>query len=508
MSMNRTLWSEALRPQLRFQPLARDPGCDVAIVGGGIAGLHAAWSLRRSGLRVIVLEARRIGLQATGRSTAKVTSQHGLRYAQLIRDHGREHAALYAEHNQRAVAAIAKIARQLPDAASFEERDAYVIARNDQEAAKVRAETDAARSLSLPATLELPKAFAMNAQSAMRFTGQGQFDPVAYQLGLAELVAHSTTIFEDSRVTRIEESERQVALSVNGHEVHAAKVIVATQMPIISEGKFFARAFPFAHAVAAAPLPGNTQIDGMFITAGSPSFSWRTANSGGKRCILAASPEYKPGEPKGQKQAVAELAAFLRDNFGVEPTHMWTNEDFRPMDQMPFVGPATGSSKRLFVATGFDAWGITNSFVAGEILAAAVTGQKHPAAPIFDPQRSSLLKGASEFVKGNVQAGLHLAGDRLLRAKASSLDELEPGQGSVVSIGAEQLAVVRAEDGSLSAVSAVCTHMGCIVDWNHVDRSWDCPCHGSRFDRDGRVIAGPATEALARRELPARTNAK
>lgn len=425
-----------------------------------------------------------------------------------IKDHGREHAALYAQHNQRAVKEIAQIARQLPEEASFEERDAYVIARNDEEAAHLRAETDAARGLGLPATLELPKAFPSKAQSAMRFAKQGQFDPVAYQLGLADLVARTATVFEDSRVTRIEEGEEQAVLFVNGHKVQAAKVIVATQMPVISDGKFFARAFPFAHAVAAAPLRDAAEFDGMFITAGSPSFSLRTAVESGKRYLVAAGPEYKPGEPEGQAQAVAELKAFLLDNFGVKPTHVWTNEDFRPMDGLPFVGSATASSERLFIATGFDAWGITNSLVAGEILAAAVTGEDHPAAPVFDPQRSSLLTGAGEFAKGNVQAGLHLAGDRLLRTKASSLDNVEPGQGAVVSIEGEQLAVMRADDGNLSALSAVCTHMGCIVDWNAVDRSWDCPCHGSRFDRDGSVIAGPATEALARRRLPARAGTK
>ena len=364
----------------------------------------------------------------------------------------------------------------------------------------MRAETDAARSLGLPATLELPKAFPIKVQSAMRFTGQGQFDPVAYQLGLAGLVARSATIFEDSRVISLEEGE-PVILTVNNREVRAGKVIVATQMPIASQGKFFARAFPLAHAVAAAPCP-DMALDGMFITAGSPSFSLRTAVKDGVRHLVAAGPEYMPGEPDGQAQAVASLLAFLRGNFALEPTHLWTNEDFRPLDGLPFVGQATGNSERLFIATGFDAWGITNSLVAGEVLAAAATGTEHPAAALFAPQRGSLWTGASEFLKGNARAGLHFVGDRVLRTKAGSVDEVQHGQGAVVSVKGEQLAVMRSADGTLSALSAVCTHMGCIVDWNDIDESWDCPCNGSRFDRDGGVIAGPATEPLARRELP------
>jgi glycine/D-amino acid oxidase-like deaminating enzyme/nitrite reductase/ring-hydroxylating ferredoxin subunit len=413
MIQNRPIWADHttdLTPS--FLPVQKDMKCDVAIIGGGIAGLHAAWSLRGSGLHVVLLEGRRIGLQATGRSTAKVTSQHGLRYTKLIKQHGREIARLYALHNERAVTAISDICRELPGQAGLERCDAYTLARDENEAEDLRMEAEAAASLGLPAVLGLPSSSPIKAHSALRFSGQAQFDPI-----------------------------------------------------------------------------------------GAPSFSLRTALRNGTRYIIAAGPEYKPGEPDSQHQATEALLSFMRENLNVDPSHLWTNEDFRPADGLPLVGHASGNSKELLVATGFDAWGITNSLVAGEVLAAAVTGTEHEASQLYDPQARSLTKGIGKLVKGNAEAGKHLAADRVLRAKSGSLDDIEAGEGAVVSVGGEQLAVTRLEDGTWGAVSAVCTHLGCIVDWNKIDKTWDCPCHGSRFDTDGSVIAGPATKALGRREL-------
>jgi glycine/D-amino acid oxidase-like deaminating enzyme/nitrite reductase/ring-hydroxylating ferredoxin subunit len=500
MTLNQPIWSSP-RARPTYPVLEADLNIDVAIIGGGLAGLHTAWSLRASGLRIAIFEARRIGFQATGRSTAKVTSQHGVRYARLIKKLGQEHARLYAKENQRAVEIIAALSATMPYGASFETCDAFVIARNDSEARQLPSEKDAARSLGLPATLELPEASPITCRSAMRFSSQGQFDPVAYQVGLAALVASHTEIYEDSRVVSVDDGE-PATLSVNGRTVRANTVVIATQIPFISEGKFFTRAFPFAHAAAAAPYQSEHSLTGMYITASAPSFSLRTALADGTRYLVVAGPEYKPGEPAGQAKAVDMLIKFMSDEFALKPTHLWTNEDFRPSDGLPYVGQASGTTKSLLVATGFDAWGITNSVLAGDLLASLITRQRHPAEALFDPQRSDIVRGAGEFLKSNAAAGVHLAADRLLRAKAVASPPIEPGRGAVFKDGGEQLAVSRSVDGELTALSAVCTHLGCIVDWNTIDQTWDCPCHGSRFDHAGRVLAGPATKDLEPRPAP------
>lgn len=484
-----------------YPALTEDISVDVAIVGAGMVGLHCAWALADSGLSVALVEARRIGEQATGRSTAKVTSQHGLRYAGLVRDLGKAHASVHAQENEKALRSIADLSERIGADAGFERRDAFIYARNEREAKQLEEEEAAARAAGIEATIEREVRAPIEATASLRFPQQAQFDPFGYLQGLAGLMPENVQIYEQSRVERVEYGSPCI-VRANGQQIRAARVVVATQMPIVSEGHFFAKAFPFAHAVAAAPLPEGIAVDGMFISAAHPSHSFRTASRNGQTFLIAAGNEYRPGEPDAQRRTVEDLRAFLRQYFRIEePSHLWTNEDFRSMDATAFIGQAGKKYPNFFVATGFSAWGITQGAMAGEILAAALQGREHPASSLYDATRLKPLAGGARFMKNNMEAGGHLVGDRLLKRKDVALNDIEAGQGGVVSGSGGQLAVRRDHSGATTALSAVCTHMGCVVDWNPADRTWDCPCHGSRFDEDGAVLAGPATSPLEPRRL-------
>lgn len=479
-----------------YPALAQDMSADVAIVGAGMAGLHCAWALRDRGLRVLLLEARQIGRQATGRSTAKVTSQHGLCYGSLADDFGAEHARIHAQENEKALALVAELSTRIGADAAFDRRDAFVYAGNDKEVQQLKREAEAARDAGIDAMVEDSVRAPVEAVAALRFPNQAQFDPFGYLQGLAELVAETVQVHEQSRVMSVE-AGNPCQLKVNGHTVRADAVVITTHMPIVAEGHFFAKAFPFAHPVAAAPLPDGIELDGMFISAGSPSRSLRTARRDGQTFLVAAGREFHPGEPEDERGAIDDLRDFLKTQFGIEePTHLWTNEDFRPMDGAAFVGPADKRHTNLLVATGFAAWGITQGVMAGDLLASLLQGKEHPAASLYDATRHKPIAGGVEFVKENVKAGAHLVGDRLLNRKTVALDEIGAGSGGVVSHKGEKLAVRREASGQVVALSAICTHMGCVVDWNATDHTWDCPCHGSRFDEGGAVLAGPATEPL------------
>ncbi|MCV0397776.1 MAG: FAD-dependent oxidoreductase [Rhizobiaceae bacterium] len=484
-----------------YPPLSRDCTVDVAIIGAGMTGLHCALALRDSGLRVVVLEARRIGRQATGRSTAKVTSQHGLCYARLAKDFGGDHARLHAQENERALELVADLSAQIGARAAFERRDAFVWATDEDEARELEREAEAARAAGIEAVVERNAPVPVPELATLRFPRQAQFDPFGYLRGLSGLVSGSVDIHEDSRVTSVKTGE-SCQISVNGFTVLAKTAIVTTQMPIVGEGHFFAKAFPFAHPVAAAPLADGVEVNGMFINAGSPTRSLRTAMRDGRTYVIAAGDEFRPGEPEDERRAVGDLVDFLNRRFGIEePTHLWTNEDFRPMDGAAFIGPADGRHPNLLVATGFAAWGITQGVVAGELLAALARGEHHPAASLYDATRHKPVAGGAEFLKENLKAGGHLVGDRLFNRKALPLDEIASGQGGVVSHDGEKLAVRRDASGATVVLSAICTHLGCVVDWNATDRTWDCPCHGSRFDESGAVLAGPATAPLEPRRF-------
>lgn len=509
MTSNAVYWLDGNEP-LRLPALDRDADVDVAIVGAGIVGLHCALSLRGSGLKVAVLEARQIGGQATGKSTAKVTTQHGLRYRSLLGTFGEANARLYARVNQQALETIGATCAQIESGAGFERRDAFIYARDTKDSDSLEAECSTAASLGLPASLEAAADLPFPVEKLLRFTDQAQFDPVAYLRGLVGLLAPEVQLHEQSRVTSVEKGEKGDlwVLSVNGHRVRARHAVIATQIPVIAEGHFFAKAFPFAHPVAAAPLPGGIEINGMFRNTSDPGISFRTAERNGRTHLIAAGPEFKPGEADDQAQAVAALRDFLHTHFRIgEVSHLWINEDFRAMDGAAFIGPATRSDENLLVATGFDAWGITQGVVAGEILAAKIRGQTHAAETLFDATRVKPLSGGATFLKENVRSGGHMVAD-WLTGGASDVERIAPGGGGVVSSGGEKLAVRRGADGTLHALSAACTHMGCIVGWNDIDRTWDCPCHGSRFDQDGQVLSGPATAPLERRDAPSGTSAQ
>ncbi|WP_309084239.1 FAD-dependent oxidoreductase [Chelativorans sp.] len=484
-----------------YPPLDEDLNVDVAIVGGGIVGLHCAHRLEGSGLRSVVLEARRVGRQATGRSTAKVTSQHGQKYSTFVKKFGQDAARIYAQANQDAISEIVALAQTMENQAGLEPRSAFIYATDEKQAQQLEKEADTARSLGLPAEIVQSAELPVATTALLRYSRQYQFDPYLYLLGLAERVARYMPIYEQSRVTDISK-DGPTRLSVNGRTVTARHVVVATQMPVINDGMFFAKAFPFAHPVAAAPLPDDKMIDGMFISAGSPSHSLRTAVRNGQTYLIAAGGEFKNGETEQERQVVEELRTFLADVFGIRSiTHFWTNEDFRPMDGAAFIGPAGRGRENLLVATGFEAWGITQGVVAGAILADRILGRTHPAAELFDATRIKPLASATEFTKENLKAAGHLIGDRVLKRGTVRIGQIAPGQGGVIAYKGEQLAVRRHIDGSLTALSASCTHMGCIVGWNETDQTWDCPCHGSRFDERGEVIAGPAVSPLKPRDV-------
>lgn len=506
--MNRPYWEDTVTQMPAAYPLLEDDlDADVVVVGAGIVGLTAALALSRAGKSVVVLEALRIGSQVTARSTAKITSQHGMIYARLIRDFGEEKARLYARANQRAIDAIEATVAQASIECAFERLPAYAYTESEQGVRQIEDEARAAARLGLPAHLDDDIPAPVRVARALRFDGQAQFNPVRYLHGLASYLAQRIQIFEMSRVVTVEKwgapaadshgKTRRMRIETSAKcTVSADHVVVATHLPTVPDGMLFAKAYPFGHSMAAAPLKGAHALGGMCISTGTPGFSFRMDSSLDRPYLIAVGPTFKNGVPEEQESSFQQLEKFMRDAFAITaPTHRWTNMDFRSMDGVPFIGRASASAERVYVATGFNAWGITTGTMAGQVIADQILGRPNDYIELFDASRVKPWAGGKEFLKENAIAAKHFVADRF-HGRDVALSEIQPGEGAVLKLDGDQVAAYRDESGRLHSVSAVCTHLACIVGWNTVDRTWDCPCHGSRFHYDGSVIHGPATKPL------------
>ncbi len=492
--MNGCYWIETA-PPTRFPRLEGELEVDVAIVGGGIVGISTARLLKDAGLTVAVLEARRVGQEVTGKSTAKITSQHHLAYQTLERKFGEEGARTYAAANEAAVGRIVALAEQHGIAADIERKPAFVFTRAPEHVEEIEKEAEVARRLGLPASLTRETGLPFGVLAAIRYDGQAQFHPCKYVAGLAKtILGGGCHVFEESRVTDWDPTRVAIAHG----QVRARRVVMATHMPLGQIGPFYAEAYPHMHPVMAAKADPARAPEGMFISAETPRHSIRTHRvENGDTFLIFAGATFKHGDGDEQRQSFADLERFAREQFGIEEVgYRWTNEDYAPMDGLPFIGWSSSFGEAYLVATGFNAWGISNGMVAAQVLTGLIQGRDSPEAKLFDARRVKPVAGGKQFVTGNAEVAKNLVGGYLAE-RPSSYEELKPGQGAVLEIGGKKVAAFRDEAGQIHTVSAACTHMGCIVGWNETDRSWDCPCHGSRFEAGGEVIHGPAVKPLA-----------
>jgi glycine/D-amino acid oxidase-like deaminating enzyme/nitrite reductase/ring-hydroxylating ferredoxin subunit len=476
-----------------FAPLTGDLEVDVAIIGGGIVGVTTARLLKDRGLRVALVEARRIGEEVTGKSTAKITSQHNITYTTLKQKFDEEGARLYAEANETGVRTIAELAARHGIDCNLERKPAFTYTLDEKYVSEIEEEAELARHLGLPASLTRDTGLPFDVLTAMRWDDQAQFHPVKYVTGLAAtLPGDGCHVFEGSRVNDWDSGR----IAAEAGTVRARFVVMATHLPLGQTGFFYAENYPHMHAVIMGRADPARVPDGMYITAESPHHSSRGhRDDEGQSWMLFTGPTFTHGHVDEEREAFAEIEHFASEQFGVTPEYRWTNEDYKPMDHAPFVGWSSSERDGCLVATGFNAWGISNGTAAAILLTDLITGRDNPWLRIYDATRVKPIAGGKEFVKGNAEVATHLVGG-YLSGKPKSFDQLGPGEAAILKIDGENVAGYRDEAGRLHAVSAVCTHMGCIVGWNETDRTWDCPCHGSRFALGGDVIHGPAVSPL------------
>ncbi|MHB9755361.1 FAD-dependent oxidoreductase [Streptomyces sp. BYX5S] len=503
-SVQSSYWIESA-PGRRYPPLERDVNVDVAVIGAGIAGLSTAWELTRAGLSVAVLEAGRIAEGVTGHTSAKLSALHTLVYDRLRRTRDAEAARQYARSQSQAVEHAVEVSELLGIDCEFERRDSYTYASDHRYLPAVRAEARAARAAGLPAEFVTDTGLPFPVAGAVRVTGQAQFHPRKYLLGLAEdLRARGALLHEQTSVFGLEEDSVCHVTAETGARVTARDVVVATHYPVFDRALLFARLAPRRELVLAAPIDEERDPHGMYITPEDNTRSLRTAPyKDGQRLLIITGEKFTPGTGDTPVR-FDRLTEWAEKRFpGIEPAYGWATQDNFPCDTTPLVGLLHPAAKHTYVATGFSGWGLSGGIRAGQLLTALITGREEPDwASLYDPRRvRSVLREAPNFLKHKAEVAYHFVGDRVRPPSIDSADDLPPDSGAVLRTKRGRSAVYRDPDGKLHSLSARCTHLGCLVSFNAAERAWECPCHGSRFDTDGKVVQGPATRPLEQRDL-------
>lgn len=479
--------------------LTEDLQVDVAIIGSGIVGLSAAYMLKESGLRVAVLERDRILEGVTGKTTAKVTAQHGIIYSLLAKRLGRKAARDHAKAAQAAQDQIARFIKETGTDAHYTQAPSYVYTTEDRHADLLKREAAAAAEAGLPAHFVTHTELPFPIKGAVRLDHQAHFHPRKYLSSLAEQAeAGDTTIYEQTPVLSYQGAD-PCTLTTPEASVKADNVVIATNIPVNDRTFFVHRMRPKREYVIAAQENGVT-LSGMYVNHETPRRSVRPYEGDDGPMLVITGESHETGS-SGARDPFAELESFGREHFGIERvTHRWSTQDYYPLDDMPLIGPISPTQDHLYTATGFRAWGMTQGTTAASLIAAGIQGETKPWAYLYDPHapRRFVHDMASPALwKTGAHVTKQFIGKRLARDEGTPL---RPGEGRLQQTRGRKVAVSMDRDGELRRCEAKCTHMGCIVSWNDIEQSWDCPCHGARFAPDGSVLHGPAVQPLAAAE--------
>ncbi|MUT64903.1 FAD-dependent oxidoreductase [Paenibacillus sp. NEAU-GSW1] len=485
--------------QQAFEPLSSDLDVDVCVVGGGITGITLAYLLAEEGQRVALLEAGHLFGGTTGHTTAKITAQHDLIYDELIHHIGLENSRLYYDANMEALDFIRRYVQQNHIDCDFAEEDAYVYTTSDTNVLNIDKEWTAYRQLGIPGRRENEIPLEITAKAAIVMEKQARFHPVAYLKHLVQaFIDRGGLIFEQTTALNVDHGNPISSVQTStGHSINCKAVASCSHFPFYSvRGFYFARMYAERSYVLGVRTE-QTYPGGMYISADDPPRSIREVDYNGERLILVGGERHKTGQGICTIQYYEALEQFARENFGddIEIAYRWSAQDLTTLDKIPYIGRASHTNPNVFVATGYRKWGMSTSTAAALLLKDLILEKESRYEELFTPSRFHADPDVKTFLTQNANVAKHLLEGKLEWVTRRS-EEVERGEGAVVQVNGKRAGAYRESDGTLHLVDTTCTHMGCEVEWNAGERTWDCPCHGSRFSYRGDVLEGPAKTPL------------
>lgn len=474
-----SIWSKTVKIEER-PPLTSDITVEAAVIGGGLAGILTALFLKEQGIQAVVLESDRIGSGQTKNTTAKITAQHDLIYDGLINTAGLRKAKQYASANMQAINEYRRIITENNIDCDFLECPAYLYSTENAEILK--RETKAALRVGIDAEFTTETELPFPVKGAVRFSGQAIFNPLRF----LKAAAQDLTVYEQTKALSV---DKNLIITENG-KVRAKYIVFATHFPFVNvPGYYFMRLYQSRSYVLA--LENAAEMDGAYLGVDADGFSFRNY----KGLTLLGGGGHRTGENSagGKYELLRRKASELWPQC-TEAAH-WSAQDCMTSDGVPYIGRFSRSRPDWYVCTGFGKWGMTSSMVAAMLISSKIAGQKYPYASAFSPQRQITPPAAKSVLKNGLKAAKSL-GKQLLQLPVQYTDELPCGHGGVVEFEGGKFGVYKDDEGNCFVVDTRCPHMGCQLEWNPDELSWDCPCHGSRFDYMGRLIDNPAQEDI------------
>ena len=499
-----SLWIETT-PATNFPSLRGELSADVAIVGGGITGITAAYILAKAGKSVVLIEKGRVAMSETGHTTAHIIEATDADYRDLIKDHGEEGARMDTEAIRSAIALIRSNVAELRIDCGFEDVDGYLYAEEEKDREYLKRQQGFLRQAGIETEWVDRVPLPFPTIGGLRYRNQSIFHVRQYLLALLDAaVARGAAVYENSLVNEVQNAEKngRCVVKTDHGSVVARHVLLATHVPINDRGAIWAKMHVTRTYVVAAPIQPGQITNALFWDTPYPYHYTRLLETDRGLFLIVGGEDRDVGKEDNDETRYAALEDYCRSHFGVTSfSHRWSGQINEPADALPFIGEST-HGKNVWMSTGYSGTGMTYGTLSAMLLSDFALDRQNRFAKLYDPSRKKLgsilenvVTKATEFPKRMIEKVTHLD------VEAKSVAEVSEGEGKIVATGGSKYAVARI-DGDLRVVDPTCTHMGCTVAWNAAEKSWDCPCHGSRFDTRGEVLNGPATSPLARAEYP------
>jgi len=491
-----SLWQATAAPYRAKNLVDEHNVFDVIIVGGGITGMATALQLQEAGKKCLVVEARNLCFGTTGGTTAHLNTLLDTTYHTIEKNFSKQTAQQVADAAGDAISLIRHNIQQHAISCAFKEANAYLFAQTHQQEKELQVIFDATAAVGVNAVYDNNLPFPFSFTKAMKVTGQAKFNPVEYVYGIAAAYENAGgCLLQDCRVTHVD-NDTQITATTSQGKYMASDIIYATHIPP-GVNLLHLRCAPYRTYAMAVILDNEMYPKDLAYDMEDPYHYYRTQNIDCTEYLIAGGKDHKTGDQQNTDYLFTELETTIRGHFSVkEIAYKWSSQYFEPADGLPYIGHLPGHPDNIYVATGYGGNGMIYSHVAARVLTAILLNREDALIHVFNPNRIKPVAGFSNFITHNAGVISNFAGKLFSADKLHELSGLARGEAKIVQYDGEKIGLYKDETGQLHAVNPVCTHLKCEVKWNSAEQSWDCPCHGARYDCDGKVLTGPADHSL------------